>query len=311
MFDKEKREWLRRKIENRHLAPDFGFSIEKKKRILEKLNGAVGFEQFLATKFVGQKRFRPRRRRSYHSALDAMINKASEGEIPVEGNRDRYGPPRAASTCCATSLAKPTSRFSALLKTNPSRPEFRLRRREIPPGLFLAGNALNGKKVYVKLLPNPSATSKPWNPVVEGFSRAKLDMPSTVRNYDHLLPILIHGDAALAGQGIVYEVTQMMSLPGYNTGGTCILVINNQIGFTTDWEDARSSTYCTSVAEVVQAPVFHVNGDDPEAVVFVAELAIEYRQKFNTDVFIDMVCYRKYGHNESDEPRFTQPTMYA
>jgi len=144
---------------------------------------------------------------------------------------------------------------------------------------------------------------------VEGFSRAKLDILYG-GVYDRVLPILIHGDAAVAGQGIVYEVTQMMSLAGYNTGGTVHLVINNQIGFTTSWEDARSSTYCTSVAEVVQAPVFHVNGDDPEAVVFATELATEYRQRFNSDVFIDMVCYRKNGHNESDEPRFTSPGLW-
>jgi len=168
--------------------------------------------------------------------------------------------------------------------------------------------ALNGKKVYVKLLPNPSHLEA-VDPVVEGFSRAKLDILYT-DNFDRLLPILIHGDAALAGQGIVYEVIQMMSLEGYNTGGTVHLVINNQIGFTTSWEDARSSTYCTSLAEVVQAPVFHVNGDDPEACVFAAELAVEYRQAFNTDVFIDLVCYRRNGHNESDEPRFTQPEMW-
>jgi 2-oxoglutarate dehydrogenase, E1 component len=167
---------------------------------------------------------------------------------------------------------------------------------------------LNGRKVYVKLLPNPSHLEA-VDPVVEGFTRAKLDILYT-DDFDRMLPILIHGDAAVAGQGIVYEVIQMMALEGYNTGGTVHLVINNQIGFTTSWEEARSSTYCTSVAEVVQAPVFHVNGDDPEAVVFAAELAIEYRQAFNTDVFIDLVCYRRNGHNESDEPRFTQPEMW-
>jgi 2-oxoglutarate dehydrogenase E1 component len=166
----------------------------------------------------------------------------------------------------------------------------------------------NGENVYLKLVPNPSHLEA-VNPVVEGFSRAKADLMYN-SNFDEILPILIHGDAAVAGQGVVYEVVQMSQLEGYYTGGTIHFVTNNQIGFTTDFEDARSSTYCTGVASVVQAPVFHVNGDDPEAVVFVSNLAAEYRQEFNTDVFIDMVCYRKHGHNEGDDPQFTQPQLY-
>jgi 2-oxoglutarate dehydrogenase E1 component len=144
---------------------------------------------------------------------------------------------------------------------------------------------------------------------VEGFARAKADILYN-SDYDQILPILIHGDAALAGQGVTYETVQMSKLAGYYTGGTIHFVINNQVGFTTDFDDARSSTYSTGVANVVQAPVFHVNGDDPEAVLFATEFAIEYRQKFNNDVFIDMVCYRKHGHNEGDDPKFTQPEMY-
>ncbi len=308
VFDKEKREWLRQKIENRDLSPDYGFSVEKKKRILEKLNGAVGFEQFLATKFVGQKRFGLEGGESAIAALDAMMNKASEGDTPVEevvigmAHRGRL------NVLCNIVGKTYEQIFSAFEdKTIPDQ-SFGSGDVKYHQGYSSQVTALNGKKFYVKLLPNPSHLEA-VNPVVEGFSRAKLDILYR-DNFDRLLPILIHGDAALAGQGIVYEVTQMMSLQGYNTGGTVHLVINNQIGFTTDWEDARSSTYCTSVADVVQAPVFHVNGDDPEAVVFVAELAIEYRQRFNTDVFIDMVCYRRNGHNESDEPRFTQPAMW-
>jgi 2-oxoglutarate dehydrogenase E1 component len=165
-----------------------------------------------------------------------------------------------------------------------------------------------GREVNLQLMPNPSHLEA-VNPVVEGYSRSKID-----RLYDgdedKVCPILIHGDAAVAGQGIVYEVTQMQKLAGYKTGGTIHFVINNQVGFTTDFQDARSSIYCTDVAKVIDAPVFHVNGDDPEAVVYCMELAMEYRQKFKRDVFVDMVCYRRHGHNESDEPKFTQPTLY-
>ncbi|HFB99390.1 MAG TPA: 2-oxoglutarate dehydrogenase E1 component, partial [Phaeodactylibacter sp.] len=167
----------------------------------------------------------------------------------------------------------------------------------------------SGKKIHLKLAPNPSHLES-VNTVVEGFARAKADILYK-SEYDKILPILIHGDAAIAGQGIVYETVQMSQLEGYYTGGTIHFVINNQIGFTTDFDSARSAIYCTEVASMVQAPVFHINGDDPEAVVFAAELAVEYRQRFNSDVFIDMVCYRKHGHNEGDDPEFTQPEMYS
>jgi len=165
-----------------------------------------------------------------------------------------------------------------------------------------------GQSVYLKLVPNPSHLEA-VNPVVEGFARAKADLLYN-SNYDEIMPILIHGDAAAAGQGIMYEVAQMSQLEGYYTGGTIHFVINNQIGFTTDFEDARTSTYATGVASVIQAPVFHVNGDDPKAVVFACQLAARYRQEFNSDIFIDMVCYRKHGHNEGDDPQFTQPQLY-
>lgn len=308
VFDKEKREWLRKRIEQRAVAQDYGFSIDKKKRILEKINGAVGFEQFLATKFVGQKRFGLEGGESTIAALDAMINRAAELETPVEevvigmAHRGRL------NVLCNIVGKTYEQIFSAFEDKSIPDQSYGSGDVKYHQGYSSQTDTLNGKKVYVKLLPNPSHLEA-VDPVVQGFSRAKLDILYT-DNFDRLLPILIHGDAALAGQGIVYEVIQMMNLEGYNTGGTVHLVINNQIGFTTGWEDARSSTYCTSVAEVVQAPVFHVNGDDPEACVFAAELAIEYRQAFNTDVFIDLVCYRRNGHNESDEPRFTQPALW-
>src|SRR4030095_4213077 len=166
-----------------------------------------------------------------------------------------------------------------------------------------------GKKVHLKLCPNPSHLEA-VDPIVVGFTRSKADVIYE-SNYDAILPILIHGDASVAGQGIVYETLQMCNLNGYYTGGTIHFVINNQIGFTTDFDDARSSDYCTSLAGAIQAPVLHVNGDDAEAVVKCVEIATRYRQQFNADIFVDMVCYRRHGHNEGDDPKFTQPHMYA
>ncbi len=167
----------------------------------------------------------------------------------------------------------------------------------------------NGKKINLKLTPNPSHLEA-VDPVVLGYSRSKADVLYK-SEFDSVLPILIHGDASVAGQGIVYEILQMSKLTGYYTGGTMHFVINNQIGFTTDFDDARSSDYCTSLAAAIQAPVLHVNGDDPEAVVKCVEIATHYRQEFNSDIFIDMVCYRRHGHNEGDDPKFTQPQLYS
>ena len=309
IHDKERRLWLRQKVEGRNLAPDYGFPLEKKKRILQKLNGAVVFEQFLHTKFVGQKRFSLEGGEGTIPALDAIITAATESEIPVQeivigmAHRGRLN-------VLANILGKTYEQIFTEFE-NKSIPDQSFGDGDVKYHLGFSSQVttLHGKPVYLKLLPNPSHLEA-VDPVVLGFSRAKADALYG-SEYDHILPILIHGDAALAGQGIAYEIIQMSQLPGYYTGGTMHFVINNQIGFTTGWDEGRSSTYCTSVAEVVQAPVFHVNGDDPEAVVFAVELATEYRQAFNSDVFIDMVCYRKYGHNESDEPRFTQPDLYA
>ena len=166
-----------------------------------------------------------------------------------------------------------------------------------------------GNKINLKLCPNPSHLEA-VDPVVVGFARSKADVLYN-SDFDKILPILIHGDASVAGQGVVYEVLQMCNLKGYYTGGTIHFVINNQIGFTTDFDDARSADYCTSIAAMVKAPVLHVNGDDPEMVVKAVQIATQYRQEFNNDIFVDMVCYRKHGHNEGDEPKFTQPQLYA
>jgi 2-oxoglutarate dehydrogenase E1 component len=167
---------------------------------------------------------------------------------------------------------------------------------------------VDGNEVLMNIAPNPSHLEA-VDPVVEGIARAKINNDYGMES-GKVLPILIHGDAAVAAQGVVYETVQMETLDGYKTGGTLHIVINNQVGFTTNYLDARSSTYCTDVAKVILAPVLHVNGDDSEALVHAMRLAIEYRQRFQRDIFIDLLCYRKYGHNEGDEPRFTQPILY-
>ena len=303
---REKREWLKSKIETRELSGGFGLDIKTKKRILEKLNGAVIFEKFLHTKYIGQKRFSLEGGESTIVGLDAIINEAGNSgveEIVIGmAHRGRLN-------VLANIMGKTYDQiFNEFEGTAIPEQSFGDGDVKYHLGFESLVKTDTGKEVQLKLAPNPSHLEA-VNPVVEGFSRAKADILYG-SDYDKILPILIHGDAAIAGQGVVYEVVQMSQLEGYYTGGTMHFVINNQIGFTTDWDDARSSTYCTGVASLVQAPVFHVNGDNPEAVVFAVRLATEYRQKFNNDVFIDMVCYRKHGHNEGDDPKFTQPFLY-
>ncbi len=296
--------WLLERIEGRK-AKDFGLAIEKKKRILEKLNGAVLFERFLHTKYVGQKRFSLEGGETTIAALDAIINKVSElGTEEVVIGMAHRGRLNVLANIMGKTYEQIFNEFEGV------QPELAFGDGDVKYHLGFSSQVKmpSGKTVDLKLAPNPSHLES-VNSVVEGFTRAKADILFN-SDYDKVLPIAIHGDAAVVGQGVVYETLQMSKLEGYYTGGTIHFVINNQIGFTTDFEDARSSTYCTASANTVQAPVFHVNGDDPEAVVFVAELAAEYRQKFNTDVFIDMVCYRRHGHNEGDDPQFTQPIMY-
>ncbi len=310
IHDKERRMWLRNMIESRNLDPDHGFSREKKKRILSKLNDASGFEQFLHTKFVGQKRFSLEGGEALIPALDAIVNKGAEVEKPAPVQEVVIGMAhRGRLNVLANTMGKTYQQiFSEFEGKSVPNLSFGSGDVKYHMGYSSQVEAMNGRTVYLKLLPNPSHLEA-VDPVVLGFARAKADILYK-SEYDCVLPVLIHGDAAVAGQGVVYEAIQMSRLEGYSTGGTVHLVINNQIGFTTGFEDGRSSTYCTSIAEVVQAPVFHVNGDDPEATVYAVEMAIEYRQQFNSDVFIDIVCYRRYGHNESDEPRFTHPEMW-
>jgi len=282
------------------------FSVETKKYILSKLNQAVTFENFLQTKYVGQKRFSLEGGESLIPALSNVLFYAVE----------RYGVKE-----CVLGMAH-RGRLSTLVNI------FRKPLRELFSefdgkdfedenidgdvkyhlGLTLDKTYQNGKNIKMNLVPNPSHLETVAS-VAEGITRAKID---TDYNGDDskIIPIIVHGDAAIAGQGIVYEVAQMSQLNGYKTGGTVHIVVNNQIGFTTNYLDARSSTYCTDVAKVTLSPVLHVNADDAEAVVHAVEMALEYRMRYKKDVYIDLLGYRKYGHNEGDEPRFTQPKLY-
>ncbi len=303
----EKRRWLEKKIEGRSLSADYGVNHEKKKRILEKLNDAVMFEKFLHTKYVGQKRFSLEGGETAIVALDGIINAAADDKVEevIIGMAHR-GRLNVLANIMGKTYEQIFNEFEGT-----AIPDLSFGDGDVKYHLGYSSQVetLHGKKIHLKLAPNPSHLES-VDPVVEGFARAKADILYN-SEYDRILPILIHGDAAFAGQGVAYETVQMSQLDGYYTGGTIHFVINNQIGFTTNFDDARSSTYCTASAKTVQAPVFHVNGDDPEAMLFVVELAVEYRQKFNTDVMIDMVCYRKHGHNEGDDPKFTQPEMYS
>ena len=301
--DREQKSWLRKKIEKEAL--DMKFSTDEKKHILSKLNEAVVFENFLHTKYLGQKRFSLEGGETTIPALDAMINKAAEmGVVEVMIGMAHRGRLNVLANIMQKTYGQIFNEFEGNL------PDQVWGDGDVKYHMGFASQitAENGEKVHLKLAPNPSHLEA-VNPVVEGYIRARADGMYD-SDYDRVLPVLIHGDAAVAGQGIVYEVTQMSGLNGYYTGGTIHFVINNQVGFTTDFEDARSSIYCTDIAKIVDAPVLHVNGDDPESVVFCMRLAVEYRQKFNKDIFIDMVCYRRHGHNEADEPKFTQPVLY-
>jgi 2-oxoglutarate dehydrogenase E1 component len=307
--NREKRLWLQNKIEKREGldgSNDYGLALETKKRILEKLSGAVAFERFLHTKYVGQKRFSLEGGETTIPALDEIIQSGAamgiEEFIFGMAHRGRLN-------VLANILGKTYEQIFNEFEGNMN-PEQSFGDGDVKYHLGFSSQVPgpDGKTIHLKLTPNPSHLES-VDPVVQGFSRAKADLLYG-SDYDKILPILIHGDAAVVGQGIVYETAQMSQLEGYYTGGTLHFVINNQIGFTTDFDDARTSTYCTAAANMIQAPVFHVNGDDPEAVIFATRLATEYRQQFNGDVFIDMVCYRRHGHNEGDDPQFTQPEMY-
>jgi len=300
----EKIDWLTNEIESEFFHT---FSLEKRKRILDKLNQGVLFEKFLHTKYVGQKRFSLEGGETTIAALDAMINSAADSDVQevVIGMAHR-GRLNVLANILGKTYEQIFSEFEGTAKLDQTMGSGDVKY-HMGYGSHL--NTPSGKEISVKLMPNPSHLEA-VDPVVLGFARAKADVLYK-SDFDKILPILIHGDASVAGQGIVYEILQMSGLKGYYNGGTIHYVINNQIGFTTDFDDARTADYCTSVAAMVQAPVLHVNGDDAEAAVKCVEIAARYRQKFNSDIFIDMVCYRRHGHNEGDDPKYTQPKLYS
>ncbi|HOZ39805.1 MAG TPA: 2-oxoglutarate dehydrogenase E1 component [Flavobacteriales bacterium] len=299
----EKVKWLQQRMESVRNTPDF--TIDQKKEILEKLNEAVVFEKFLGKKFIGAKRFSIEGAEALIPALDTVIEHGAElgiteyvigmahrGRLNVLANTLRKSYDQIFSEFEGKDYedelvegdVKYHMGYSSMLKTN------------------------SGKDVRLTLAPNPSHLES-VGPVMEGISRAIIEHDDNFAK-GITAPIIIHGDAAVAGQGVVYEVAQMAGLKAYEVGGTIHIVVNNQVGFTTNYIDARTSTYCTDVAKVTQCPVFHVNGDDAEAVAYTMKLAMDYRQKYGTDIWVDILCYRKHGHNEGDEPKFTQPVLY-
>jgi len=302
--EQKKIDWLTNEMEKKFLNP---IPLDKKKRILEKLSEGVMFEKFLHTKYIGQKRFSLEGGETTIPALDTIINTAADhGVQEVVIGMAHRGRLNILANIMGKTYEQIFSEFEGTAKMDQTMGSGDVK---YHMGYGSEVQTDTNKTVHLKLMPNPSHLEA-VDPVVVGFARAKADV-MYASDYDKILPILIHGDASVAGQGIVYEVLQMSELKGYNTGGTIHFVINNQIGFTTDFDDARSSDYCTSLAAAVHAPVLHVNGDDAEAVVKCAEIATRYRQEFNMDIFIDMVCYRRHGHNEGDDPKFTQPHLYA
>lgn len=301
--DQNKVNWLYNAIEKQFFEP---IPLNQKRRILEKLNQGVIFEKFLHTKYVGQKRFSLEGGETTIAALDAIINTAANNDVQevVIGMAHR-GRLNVLANIMGKTYEQIFSEFEGTAKVDQTMGSGDVK---YHLGFGSEVTTFDNKTIHLKLMPNPSHLEA-VDPVVVGFSRAKADILYK-SDYDKILPILIHGDASVAGQGIIYEVLQMSNLKGYYTGGTLHFVINNQIGFTTDFDDARSADYSTSVAAMVQAPVLHVNGDDAEAVVKCVEIATRYRQEFNSDIFIDMVCYRRHGHNEGDDPKYTQPQLY-
>ncbi|MDH7445498.1 2-oxoglutarate dehydrogenase E1 component [Aquimarina sp. 2201CG14-23] len=299
----KEREWIQSRVNfNTNRTK---FSSDQKKHILKKLNQAVSFESFLHTKYVGQKRFSLEGGESLIPALDALVEKAADMGVKefVMGmaHRGRL------STLTNIFGKSPKDIFSEFDGKDYEEAVFD-GDVKYHLGWTSKRETDSGKAINMNIAPNPSHLET-VGAVVEGITRAKQDRYYK-DNISQVLPIVVHGDAAVAGQGLVYEIVQMAQLDGYKTGGTIHIVVNNQIGFTTNYLDARSSTYCTDVGKVTLSPVLHVNADDAEAVVHATNFALDFRMNFGRDVFIDLLGYRKYGHNEGDEPRFTQPKLY-
>ena len=299
----EEVKWIRKWVEEDWYNQNLNKS--KQESILKKLNEAVVFENFLHTKYIGQKRFSLEGGENTITFLNEFIKSACKNDVKevVIGmaHRGRLN--------VLTSILQKT--YDEIFNEFEGNMDPELIFGDGDVKYHLGYNSYvneNNKNIYVKLIPNPSHLES-VNPVVMGYTRAQID-EEYKGDFDSAIPILIHGDAAIAGQGIVYETIQMSKLDGYKVGGVVHFVINNQIGFTTDYDDARSSIYCTDLAKIIDSPVLHVNGDDPEAVYFASKFALAYRQKFKKDIFIDLLCYRRHGHNESDEPKFTQPNLY-
>jgi 2-oxoglutarate dehydrogenase E1 component len=297
-------DWFKKKAEIEFL--DYMPTIEEKKRILIKLNESVVFENFLHTKYIGQKRFSLEGGENTIPALDTIINTAAANYVKEViigmAHRGRLN-------VLANIMGKTYEEIFSEFEGNTD-PDLTFGYGDVKYHMGYTSEIITpgDNSIYLKLSSNPSHLEA-VNPVVLGYTRGQID-DEYKEDENKALSILIHGDAAIAGQGIIYETTQMTNLEGYRLGGTIHIVINNQVGFTTDYDDARSSIYCTDVAKIIDAPVLHVNGDDAEAVMFAAKLAVEFRLKFKKDIFLDLLCYRRHGHNEADEPKFTQPKLY-
>ena len=301
--DPKQRKWIQDRVERGHAKPE----REEQLRILRRLNAAEAFETFLQTKYVGQKRFSLEGGESVIPLLDAVIDSAAESRLDevVIGMAHR-GRLNVLANIVGKSYAQIFREFEGNLDPKSMHGSGDVKYHLGANGTF---TGLDGEQIKVSLVANPSHLEA-VDPILEGVARAKQDIINKGGTDFTVLPVAIHGDAAFAGQGVVAETLNMSQLRGYRTGGTVHIVINNQVGFTAAPESSRSSMYATDVARMIEAPIFHVNGDDPEAVVRVARLAFEFRQAFNKDVVIDLICYRRRGHNESDNPAFTQPLMY-